>query len=115
MITIYHNPLWSKSRKSVEILEEKELNYTIIEYIKEGLSIESLEKISKQLNLSPSHFIRKTDKVFKENRLESILNNDKEVFKAISENPKLLERPIVIQGNKAIIARPAELLYDFLL
>jgi len=115
MITIYHNPLWSKSRKSVEILEEKKMNYTIIEYIKEGLTVEALEKISKKLELSPSHFIRKTDKTFKENRLESILNNDKEVFKAISENPKLLERPIVIQGNKAIIARPAELLYEFLL
>tara|TARA_B100001123_G_C15177675_1_gene974028 strand:- start:894 stop:1145 length:252 start_codon:yes stop_codon:yes gene_type:complete len=83
--------------------------------MKEGLSIEALEKISKQLNLSPAHFIRKTDKIFRENQLESILHNDKEVFKAISENPKLLERPIVIKGNKAIIARPAELLYDFLL
>ena len=83
--------------------------------MKEGLSIEALEKISKQLNLSPAHFIRKTDKTFKEKQLESILDNDKEVYKAISENPKLLERPIVIKGNKAIIARPAELLHDFLL
>ena len=91
------------------------MSYTVVEYIKEGLSIEDLEKISKQLNLDPAHFIRKTDKIFKENQLESILNNNKKVFKAISENPKLLERPIVIKDNKAIIARPAELLHDFLL
>ena len=115
MIIIYHNPLWSKSRKSVEILKEKKMSYIIIEYIKKGLTIEELKKIANKLNLNPSHFIRKKDKIFKEKKIESILSDNQKVFKAISKNPKLLERPIVIWGGKAIIARPAELLYEFLL
>ena len=115
MITIYHNPLWSKSRKSVEILQEKKLSYTIIEYIKKGLTVEEVKKISCKLDLSPSHFIRKKDKTFKEKNVESILSDDQKLFKIISENPKLLERPIVIQEDRAIIARPAELLHEFLL
>ena len=115
MITIYHNPLWSKSRKSVEILQEKKLDYTVVEYIKKGLSVEELKKISRKLDLGPSHFIRKKDRTFKEKNVGSILSEDQKLFKVISENPKLLERPIVIQDDRAVIARPAELLHEFLL
>ena len=110
MITIYHNPMWSKSRKSVEILNEKKIKFKIIEYLKKGLKEEELKIISKKLNLRPKDFIRKKDNFSKGLELE----NDNKIFKAIIKYPKILERPIIIHNEKAIIARPAELLYNFL-
>ena len=115
MITIYHNPLWSKSRKSVEILKEIVEKYQIIEYLKEGITIDELISIGKKLNLPPKDFIRKNDPIYKSKRLGSFINDDNKVFNAIVNYPKLIERPIVIKNNKAIISRPPELLYEFLL
>ena len=90
------------------------MNYKIIEYIKKGLTKNELITISKKLNLPPSNFIRTGDKVFNELNLKNNLNNHEKIIDAIIENPRLLERPIIIKDKKAIIARPAELLYDFL-
>lgn len=115
MITIYHNPQWSKSRKSVEILIEKNENYQIIEYLKNGLTIRELISIGKKLNLRPKDFIRKNDSIYKAENIDNFINDDEKVFNAIAAYPKLIERPIVIKNNKAIISRPAELLYKFLL
>ena len=115
MITIYHNPLWSKSRKSVEILKERAEKYQIIEYLKKGVTIDELISIGKKLNLRPKDFIRKNDPIYKSGSLDSFINNDDKVFNAIVNYPKLIERPIVIKNNKAIISRPPELLYEFLL
>ena len=106
--------MWGKSRKSVEILNEKKVNYKIIEYIKKGLTKKELITISIKLNLPPSDFIRAGDRIFHELNLKNSLNNRTKIINAIIENPKLLERPIIIKDKKAIIARPAELLYDFL-
>ena len=110
MITIYHNPMWSKSRKSVEILNEKNTDFKIVEYLKKGFEKKELIDISKKLDLRPKDFIRIKDK--KAINLE--LEKDEEVFNAIMKYPGIIERPIVINKEKAIIARPAELLYDFL-
>ena len=115
MIKIYHNPQWSKSRKSVEILNHRKVKFTIIEYIKTGITESDLSEISKKLNLHPKDFIRKGDKLFKENNIEKYINDDKKLFKEIIKYPKLLERPIIIQNDTAIIARPADLLNNFLL
>ena len=110
MITIYHNPMWSKSRKSVEILNEKNTDFKIVEYLKKGFEKKELIDISKKLDLRPKDFIRIKDKKAKNLELEK----DEEVFNAIMKYPGIIERPIVINKEKAIIARPAELLYDFL-
>ena len=110
MITIYHNPMWSKSRQSVEILNEKKIEFEIIEYIKNGFTKKELIELSKKLNLKPKHFIRTKDQNSKGLELE----NDTKVLNAIIKHPKIIERPIIIYKQKAIIARPAELLYDFL-
>ena len=115
MTTIYHNPLWSKSRKSVEILEQKKIKFEIIDYLKTGINKETLVSISKKLNLRPKDFIRKNDRIFKDQKLEEFIENDEKIFDAITKNPKLIERPIVLQKNKGIVARPPELLHDFLL
>ena len=114
MIVIYHNPLWSKSRKSVEILNQRKIQFKIIEYLKVGITKLELIQIAKKLNLKPKDFIRKNDKLFKDNDFKSLLENDNKTFDLIVKNPKILERPIVLDRNKAIIARPPELLNDFL-
>ena len=110
MIIIYHNPMWSKSRKSVEILNNQKIKFKIIEYVKQGITENELVDISKKLNLRFKDFIRKKD----QNARDLNLENDTEVLNAIINYPKIMERPIVIYKEKAIIARPAELLYDFL-
>ena len=111
MITIYHNPMWSKSRKSVEILNEQKIKFEIVEYIKQGFTENELISLSKKLNLRFKDFIRTKDQNVKGLDLE----NDTEVLSAIINYPKIIERPIIVHKEKAIIARPAELLYDFLL
>ena len=111
MITIYHNPMWSKSRKSVEILNEQKFEFKIIEYMKQGFTEHELTKLSKKLNLRFKDFIRTKDQNVKVLDLE----NDTEVLNAIINHPKIIERPIIVHKEKAVIARPAELLYDFLL
>lgn len=113
MITIYHNPMWSKSRKSVEILNQEQINFNIIEYLKTPLNIEILKSLTKKLNLKPIDVIRKKDKLFKELQIDTI-NKDEKILDIITKNPKLLERPIIVKGEKAVIGRPPELLYDII-
>ena len=111
MITVYHNPMWSKSRKSVEILNEQKIKFKIIEYMKQGFTENELVGLSKKLNLRFKDFIRTKD----QNAKDLDLENDTEVLNTIINYPKIIERPIIVHKQKAIIARPAELLNDFLL
>ena len=113
MIFIYHNPMWSKSRKSVEILKEEKVKFSVLEYLKNPPNIDDLKSLIKKLDLNPIDIIRKKDKLFKELQIETIAENEK-ILDIISKNPKLLERPIVVKGEKAVIARPPELLYDII-
>ena len=80
MITIYHNPMWSKSRKSVEILKEKKIEFQTIEYLKKGLTRKELLNLSKKLNLRPKDFIRRKDKILSELGLEKELENDDKIL-----------------------------------
>ena len=108
-IAIYHNPMWSKSRESVQILEKTKKSFTIVNYIKEGLNKESLEDILKILQMQPQDIIRKNDKNFVKLGLKKEQLSDKElIIKTIIENPKIMQRPIVIINNKGVIARPPE-------
>tara|TARA_Y100001970_G_scaffold251223_1_gene323767 strand:- start:1664 stop:1927 length:264 start_codon:yes stop_codon:yes gene_type:complete len=86
----------------------------VIEYLKKGMTKSELTQIAKKLNLRPKDFIRKNDKLFKENNYTPLLEDDNKMFDLIVKYPKILERPIVIDKNKAIIARPPELLDEFL-
>ena len=111
MITIYHNPMWSKSRKSVEILNNKKIEFQIIEYLKVGLSSEQLKNILKKLDLSIYDIIRKKDKLYKELEIEKIKDEHK-ILKILSKNIKILERPIIVKDDKAVIGRPPEKLNE---
>ena len=108
-VTIYHNPRWGKSRNSVGILNEKGVKYKIIKYIETPPSPSELKIIAKKLNLSAKNFIRKSEQDYKKlNISEQKLNNDEEMFELMSANPKIIERPIIVNGSKACIGRPPE-------
>lgn len=113
MIKIYHNPRCSKSREGLSILEESGKEFEIIDYMKSNVSESQLIEIIQKLKLNPIDLVRKNEEIWKVNFKDKKLT-DKQIIKAMSENPKLIERPIVISGNKAIIGRPPVLIKDIL-
>ncbi|MBC8310767.1 MAG: arsenate reductase (glutaredoxin) [Candidatus Marinimicrobia bacterium] len=109
---IYHNPRCSKSRQTLAIMNERNLNIQIVEYLSKPPSGETIKNISKKLNMSPMDFIRKKEIEFKELGLKSYNGTDSELCEIMSKTPKLIERPIVVKGDKAIIGRPPENVQD---
>ena len=107
MIKIYHNPRCSKSRLGVAFLEENNKEFEIIKYLDNEISVTELAEIIKILNIEPIALVRKTEKVWKENFKGKELSST-QVIEAMVNNPKLIERPIVINGTKGVIARPTE-------
>ncbi|MFC4269150.1 arsenate reductase (glutaredoxin) [Polaribacter marinivivus] len=113
MIKIYHNPRCRKSREGLQILENSGKEFEIIKYLEDIPSEEELAKIIKKLNINPIQLVRKNEKVWKENFKGKDLSYH-EIVKAMIENPKLIERPIVINNNKAVIGRPPETILEYI-
>ena len=112
MIKIIHNPRCRKSREALKILIEKKLNPVIIEYLKQNLNKIQIKEIISLLNQEDlNKIIRKNESIYKERYREKKFS-DTELINVIYENPILLERPIVIKGNRAIIGRPPEKILD---
>jgi arsenate reductase len=107
---IYHNPRCSKSRKALEILQSKPIEITVIDYLKNPLNLEQLTKLSAYFSLSD--FIRTNEPNFKELNLS--LHDEQQVLNALVREPILMQRPIIVMGNNAIIARPPEKTLDFI-
>ena len=103
---IYHNPRCSKSRQTLSLLEENGVQPEIVEYLKTPPSSEELSNIISMLNIKPQDLLRKKEDIFKE--LDLDLDDDKKVIDAMVKHPKLIERPIVVHGDKAKIGRPPE-------
>ncbi len=110
---IYHNPRCSKSRDSFNLLSEKGLKFEAVEYLKTPLSKDDLVQVLKQLNIPAKDLIRKGEKDYKENFKGKELSED-EWIEAMLEFPKLIERPIVVKGDKAVIGRPLENVIELL-
>lgn len=104
---IYHNPRCSKSRMALDFLDEQNKEYEIVEYLKENPSELELKEILKMLGMKAEELIRKGESDFKEHFKGKDLSED-EWIEAMINYPKLIERPIVIYGNKAVVARPTE-------
>jgi len=113
MIKIYHNPRCSKSRQGLEILENSGKEFETVKYLDTIPSEEELKEIINLLNISPIDLVRKNEKIWKEEYKGKELS-DTEVIKAMVKNPKLIERPIVISGNKAVIGRPPETIKEII-
>ena len=107
MIKIYHNPRCSKSREGICELDDINQPYEVIKYIENPLSKEELIDILKKLNYKPIELVRTNESIWIENYKGKNLS-DNEIIEAMLENPKLIERPIIVNGNKAVVARPKE-------
>ncbi|MHB1148060.1 MAG: arsenate reductase (glutaredoxin) [Lutibacter sp.] len=110
---IYHNPRCGKSREGLAILQESKLPFEIINYIDTPLSTAELTEIIKLLGIPPIDLVRKNEAIWKENYKGRNLS-DSEIITAMVKNPKLIERPIVINNGKAVIGRPPELIKSML-
>ena len=109
--TIYHNPRCSKSREALSILEEEGAEVEIVKYLQNVPTEEEMLLLLSKLNLKPFDIVRKGEKLYKE-EYKNLTLNDHEWIKVMLENPKLIERPIVVKGNKAIIGRPPVLVRE---
>ena len=113
MIKIFHNNRCMKSRLGIKFLEENELNFEIINYLNNPLSLEEIKLIVKKLKIKPIELIRKNETIWKSNYKNKELS-DEEIVTAMFNYPKLIERPIIINGDKAVIGRPTEKILDII-
>lgn len=107
-VTIYHNPRCSKSRETLALLENTDANISIVKYLDTPLSIDSLQQIITLLGFdSARQLMRTKEAIYKELALKEE-QNESVLLTAMIENPKLIERPIVLANGKAAIGRPPE-------
>jgi arsenate reductase (glutaredoxin) len=107
MITIYHNPKCRKSRAGLQYLQEKGLAYDVVEYLKTPLTREQLKDLLMKLNMRPFEIVRTQEDEFKE-KLKGKTFTDEEWITILLENPKLIQRPIVVNNHKAVLAQPVD-------
>ena len=113
-ISLYIITLDEKKPKFRWNFRRKNINYRVVNYIKHPLSESELKNIAKKLGFRPRDFIRKSERDFKDLNLSNKLDDDDALFAAMTKFPKLLERPIVVNGNKACIGRPPEKILDII-
>jgi len=113
MIKIYHNPRCTKSRQGLQLLEKSRKEFEIIKYLEDIPTKEELENIINLLGIKPIELVRKNEKIWKESFKGKNLS-DSDIINAMLQHPKLIERPIVINNNKAIIGRPTEQILDII-
>ena len=113
MLTIYHNNRCGKSRSALCILEETGKPFKTVEYLKDVPSVEELKSIIKKLQLKPHDLISTKEPIYLENYKGKTLSDDAWI-EAMHKYPILIERPIVINGNKAVVARPPEKVNEIL-
>ena len=113
-IIIYHNPKCSKSRKAIEIIKSKNIEPTIILYLVNKLSKAEVNTLLSKLELSIRDILRTREDEYINNNLKNQNLSDDKLIEFLIRFPKLLQRPIVVKNNKAIIGRPPENILNFL-
>ena len=113
-IIIYHNPKCSKSRKALEIIKRKNIEPTIILYLVNKLSKTEVENLLSKLGLSIRDILRTGEDEYKKNNIKNENLSDNKLIEFLIKFPKLLQRPIVIKNNKAVIGRPPENILNLL-
>ncbi len=106
-IKIYHNPRCRKSREGLEIVKSANQDLEVVEYLKQPPTAKQLMEVVNMLGIKPQELVRRGEIEFKENYKNKDLT-DQQWIEAMIKHPKLIERPIVICGNKAVIGRPPE-------
>ncbi len=113
-IKIYHNPQCSKSRAALALLEENEVSPEIVYYLETPPDVDELKQLLQKLGMKIQDIIRTSEAEYDELGLDDSSLSEEIIFDFVSKHPKLLQRPIVVQGNKAIIARPPENVLTFI-
>ena len=113
-VKIYHNPRCSKSRQTLALLEDRGVELEIIYYLKTPPSADELKSIIEKLGGSARDIVRKNEDAYRDNNLGDKSKSDGDIIAAMVASPKLIERPIVVTGEKAAIGRPPESVLDIL-
>lgn len=111
-IIIYHNPRCSKSRQTLALLKERGINPVIIEYLKNPLTEDEIKDLLVKLDLPAQDLMRQKETLFKTLELKN--QDDETLIKAMAVHPALIERPVVVSGEKAVIGRPPEQVHALL-
>ena len=115
MITIWHNSRCGKSRDGKKLLEEKGVDFEVYEYLKDDLKAEQIQELISMLGISDiREMLRLKEDAYKDNNLNDKSLSTQAIIDIVVSNPKLIERPIIINNGKAVIARPAELALDII-
>lgn len=112
-IKIYHNPRCSKSRAAVKLVNDQNISVDIVEYLKNPLTTDELKDVLGKLNMDAEALMRKGEADYKEHVKGKNLSEEEKI-QAMIDFPKLIERPIVIKGDKAVVARPTERIKEVL-
>ncbi len=112
-IQIWHNPKCSKSRAAMKLLENKNIDANVVKYLEQIPTKEQIKDVLKKLKISAKELLRTGEDVYKELNLNQI-NDEETLIDFIVKNPILIERPIIIKGDKAVIARPIENLSELI-
>ena len=113
-VTIYHNPRCSKSRATLQILQDKGVEPTIIEYLKTPPNPSEIDDILNLLGIAPRDLMRKNEAEYKATGMDDDSLDREALIKGMNQNPKLIERPIVLANGKVAIGRPPESVLDIL-
>ena len=114
MFTIYHNPRCSKSRQTLALLEENGVLPEVVLYLETPPNAATLKQLIKKLGISTRELLRKGEEEYKINNLKDSELSDDQLIQAMVKHPKLIERPIVIKGDRAVLGRPPENVLDLL-
>ncbi len=112
-VTLWHNPRCSKSREALALLEDNSVEIEIFKYLESNADEDTIKELLKKLGVSARDLMRTKETVYKELGLKDV-EDEALLIKAMSEHPKLIERPIVIQGDKAVIGRPPKRVLELL-
>jgi arsenate reductase len=107
-VTIYHNPRCTKSRQTLALLEKRGIKPKVIEYLVTPPTEAELKRLLKLLGISPRELLRTKEEEYKQAQLDRPDVTDAEIIHALVKYPRLMERPIVVVGNKAVLGRPPE-------
>jgi arsenate reductase len=113
MIQIYHNPRCGKSRNCVTFIETAGKEYEIIKYLENSPSTDEIVSLLKKLGFKPVELVRQKEKIWIEN-FKNINMTDEAIIEALTTYPILIERPILVKGDKAIIGRDLDKVADFI-
>jgi len=112
-IVIWHNPRCSKSRAGVKYLEEKGIDFEIVKYLDNPPSTEEIREVLGKVGITARELMRTKEAIYKELNLKEI-TDEARLIEAMAAHPKLIERPVVIHGEKAVVARPADVIATIL-